>query len=147
MAATVEKYNTTAAILLAVGTTANLKVMLVSSAYAFDAAHAALADVSAHEIVGTGYTAGGSAVAGLAASVIDGVDPDGAKLDADDVVFSNLTATFRRAIVYVDATVGGVVQPLLLSYLLDDTPADVALTGTNYKLTIDEEGLIKAAWL
>ena len=144
---TAEKYNAAAAVIMAVGTTAGLKVMLVDSGYTFNVAHSALADVSANEITGSGYTAGGAAVANLATSVIDGVDPDGAMFDADDVVWSNLTATFRRAILYVDATVGGVVKPVLLSYLLDDTPADVAVTGTDYKLTINADGLFKAAWV
>lgn len=147
MATVAEVYNSTAATLLAAGITAPFKVMLVDSGYSFDAAHSVLADVSAHEISAAGYTAGGAAVANVTAGVVDGVDPDGAMIDVDDVVWSNLTATFRRAILYVDATVGGVVKPLLLSYLINDTPADEAVTGTDYKLAVNAAGLIKSVWL
>ena len=147
MATTVEIYNSTAAAVMASGTTANFKIILVDNTYTFNAAHSALADVSASEITGTGYTTGGALLSNLAASVIDGVDPDGAMIDADDVVWNNLTATFRRAILYVDATIGGVVKPVLLSYLLDDTPNDITVTNTDYKLTINAQGLVKSSWV
>jgi len=102
-----------------------LKLAMVSSGYTFSAAHDEFADASAYEISGTGYTAGGATVANVT------VNADGS-IDADDVAWTAATLTFRRAILYVLGTVGGKVNPVLFSYLYDDTPADKSVTGSTF---------------
>lgn len=108
--------------------TDTLKLALLSSAYVFDAEHTAFAQASAAEITGTGYTAGGFALSGLARSRTAGV----ALLSADTLTLTGLTATFRSGVVYADATRGGVVKPLIKYLLFDASPADIVLTGTAY---------------
>ncbi len=57
-------------------------------------------DVSANEVSGTGYTAGGEVVSNIAATVDD--TNDRAYLDGDNVVWSNATITYRYAYLYED---------------------------------------------
>ena len=78
-------------------------------------------DVSANEIVGVGYSAGGQQLNGVALNV----QADETKLTADPVEWLNSTIVARWAILYQDATINGVVKPLIAAILLDDTPADV----------------------
>lgn len=139
MAVQIEIYNHTAqrlvdgSIALAGDT---LKVALVDSGYVFDPTDASYADISGDELdTGDGYTAGGAALTGKAVTQSGGV----MKFDADDITWSNLTAIFRRAILYV---ADGVNNYLLWSYLLDDAPADTTVTNTDYTLIVNAAGLL-----
>ncbi len=66
-----------------------LKLALVDSNYVFDQTDTLFSDASGDEISGTGYTAGGETVAGLA------IAADGS-IDGDDVPWAAATITFRR---------------------------------------------------
>lgn len=116
--------------------TDTLKLMLVSSAYAPDAEHTQIAQVASHEVAGTNYTAGGKALSGVATSR-SGAN---AKLDADDLTFANLTATFRYGVLYADVTRGGLTGPLIGCFALDS--ADVAVVARDYPVVWDAAGII-----
>lgn len=77
-----------------------IKVMLLDGSHAFTAAHNVIGDVSDNEISGTGYTAGGAALAGKA--VTQGAST---KWDAADVEWTSATFTAYHAVIY-DDTVG-----------------------------------------
>ena len=86
--------------------TATVKAMLVDNTYTLDIdAHSQKDEIDtlAVEISGTGYTAGGMA---LANKVITRDDVnDWSKFDADDVIWSASTLTARGAIIYLDTGV------------------------------------------
>ncbi len=113
---------------------AEIRIRLVTSAYTFNAAHTQWdngandsTDPSFNEATtGNGYTTGG----------IQLVNPviTNSTIDYDDVVWSNLTKTFRYAIAVAVGTYGGVVNPVLFCFLPDSTPADVISTGSNYTI-------------
>jgi hypothetical protein len=113
-----------------------LKLALVTSAYTPDLdAHTVWGDVSTHEVAdGDGYATGGATLASktLTRSTWK------TTFDAADVTFSALTKTFRYGVIYKVGTVtdpqGGtdIVNPLYAYVLFDDTPADIAVSGTDY---------------
>lgn len=86
------------------------------------------ADVSAHEVTGTGYAAGGQQLTSVALDV----SADETILTADLVEWSSSTITARWAVLYQDATINGVVKPLLACVLLDDTPTDVSSNDSTF---------------
>ena len=102
---------------------ATVRCGLLSTGYVFDAAHEAWADVSAREIAGTGYAAGGLALSGKAVLAASG----GAALVADAVVWPALTAdALAHAVLYVSGTVGAIVDPLLACTTFSAFGLDVA---------------------
>jgi len=143
MSVSVEKYNHTAKLVALGAMVGPLKVMLVSSAYTMDPTHELLSSISAHEISGTGYTAGGADITG---EVLSG-SATGFVADADDIVWPSLTATFRRAIIYYSGTLDAKLNPPLLSYLLNNPPADIAVVGTDYTLVVNTAGLVTGTYL
>jgi len=74
-----------------------INVALLDNTYSPNKDHNVWADVSAKEISGTGYTAGGAALANQAVTQDDANDK--AKWDADDQTWSNATITARYAII------------------------------------------------
>lgn len=118
--------------------TDTIKLMLVSSAYTPDAEHDELADVSAAEITGTGYTAGGHTLAGVTAARSGTL----ATLDATDLTLSGLTATFRRGILYAAVTRNGKTNPIIGHVLFDSTPADVIVAGIDYTVVWSSSGVL-----
>ena len=139
MAVTATPYNHLMLCLLRgtiVPATDTLKLMLVSSAYTPDAEHTQIAQVSGHEIAGTNYTAGGQALSGVTTSRSGA----SAKLDADDLTFAALTATFRYGVLYADVTRGGLTGPLIGCFALDS--ADVVVSGQNYPMIWDAAGVL-----
>ena len=141
MATTITLYNAVAAHLLT-GTvdpdTDTLKIALLSSAYSFDAAHTEFAEVSANEIAGTGYTAGGQILSNVAVSQAG----DLATLDCDDIVWPSASITARWAVIYAEVVRNSVTNPLIAAILLDDTPADVSSTNSDFTLQISASGLL-----
>jgi hypothetical protein len=111
------------------------KVALVSSSYTFDSTDTQWADMSANEISGTGYTAGGETLTSVTVSAA-GV------FDAADTVWSTATITMRRAILYASGTFGSLTNPVMISYLLDDTPADVVVSAADFTLVWNASGII-----
>ncbi|PLX93464.1 MAG: hypothetical protein C0621_07465 [Desulfuromonas sp.] len=63
-------------------------------------------------------------------------------LDAANLVWAAATITARRAIIYRDATVGGIESPLLFSVLLDDTPGDVSSVNSDFTLAWSTAGIL-----
>lgn len=115
-----------------------IKVMLCSATYVPDQdTHQTKADVTG-EVTGTGYTAGGAALANKTITY----DPatNTTVLDADDVVWSNATITARYAVIYDD---GGATdaEKLLLGYV--DFGQDVSSTNGDFKITWDAGGIFR----
>lgn len=127
-----------------------LKLMLVTSAYAPNAAHDVLADVQASpdpEVVAVaspsnGYVAGGETLANCAVTHTD--SPSQAVFDADDVTWTALTATFRYGILYAEKSVGSpaIVNPLIGYITFDDTPADIVISGVDFVTQWSADGIL-----
>jgi len=123
-----------------------IKLALVTSSYTPDLDNDTVwADVSANEVAnGDGYATGGATLANktLARSTWK------TTFDADDVVWSALTKTFRYGVLYIDGTKsdpqGGpnIVNPLLAYILFDDTPADISVSGVDYTVQWSTLGVI-----
>ena len=92
-------------------------------AYSPPSAHAIFADVSAHEIVAAGYTAGGAALTGAAVTVAG----RSATFSADSVSWAAILCTVRYAVLYKEGTANGVVNPLIAYLLLDNLNIDVVV--------------------
>ena len=110
--------------------TASWRVALVSSGYVFDATDRVWADVSAHEITGTGYTAGGRE---LGAPTV-ATDATGATWTAAPTTWPGATFTARWAVLYAVGTFGGDTNPLALAVLLDETPGDISVADTTFSI-------------
>jgi hypothetical protein len=116
-----------------------IKVALVSSSYTPNQdTHDYWDDVVANEISGTGYTAGGQALASKtitydsASNVIT--------LDAADTVWSNATVTARYAVIYDDAGATN-SQKVLIGYL--DFGSDQSSTNAAFTITWDATGIAR----
>jgi hypothetical protein len=79
--------------------TDTVKVALLGSGYTPSLAHDYFNDVSAQEITGTGYTAGGATLASKTVTFTSGTGIT--VFDAADTVWSSSTLTARYAVVYV----------------------------------------------
>lgn len=77
-----------------------LKCALLSNTYTPDKDHDVWADVSAHEVSGTGYVADGATLGSQAVAQNDTTDKG--TFDADDVLWSSSTITARYAVIYDD---------------------------------------------
>lgn len=116
----------------------DIKVALVSSAYTPSLDHTQWADVSANEITGTGYTAGGQTLAGKTVATASDVTT----FDATDVTWTGLTATMRYAVLYAAVTRDSLTNPLIGYVLLDNTPANVVVSGIDWTLTWSASGVL-----
>jgi len=92
--------------------TDTIKVALLTSAYTPDAAtHDFFDDVSANEVAGDGYTAGGATIANIAVVEVAGVTT----VNGDDVTFLQEALGFtdaRYAVIYKDSGVAA-TSPLM----------------------------------
>lgn len=107
----------------------SFKVALFTSSYSpAVATDAEMADISANEVSGTGYTTGGAALNNVTTT------PSGATttVDADDVQWSGASFTAKYAVIY-DDTVSG--DPLI-AYLDLDTSAAAGVTVSTGTLEI-----------
>jgi hypothetical protein len=116
-----------------------IKCALVTSAYTPNYAvngHAVWADVSANEIAaGNGYTAGGATVGSPVATAITG----GYKLASSSASWTasgGSIPAWRRAVFYYSGSLGGLTNPLIGSFLGDDTPADVPAMASGISLIL-----------
>ena len=114
------------------------KMALVTSSYTYSAAHTQWSDASANEISGTGYTTGGETITSLAATQTGGAF----KWDFDNVLWSTATLTCRRGILRLTGSHGGLTDPLAMSILFNDAPADVSVTATDFQVNIHADGAI-----
>ena len=108
-----------------------LKLALVQSAYTPSAAHTIFGDITNELTTANGYTAGGKSLTNVTWTRSGGT----VVLDADNVAWANLgdpaSVTFRYGVLYVNATRGGIVNPLIAWILFNDTPADVVVAAVN----------------
>lgn len=115
-----------------------IKCMMLTSGYTLNAAHSILADVSANEVAaGNGYTTGGVTLANKSVTLAGVV----AKYTADPATWGTLTKTYRFLALYSEKTVNGVVNPLIALILVDNTPADIVITGADYSVQWNANGI------
>lgn len=115
-----------------------IKVALLSSSYTPNQdTHDYWDDVSANEVTGTGYTAGGATLANKAASYDAGTNV--VKLDADDVTWSSSTITARYAVIYDDTPATSATKPLI-GYV--DFVTDQSSNNGNFTITWDSDGIV-----
>lgn len=88
-----------------------------------------------NELVDASYTAGGYALAGVTFTQSNLI----VKLDATDHTFSNLSGTFRYAVIY-DKTTGVPATEPLICYI-DLTGANVTVAAQDYKLVWNASGI------
>ena len=120
-------------------TSDTIKVALVGSAYSPNQdTHDYLDDVIANEVTGTGYTAGGQALASktLTYDAANNVTV----LDAADVTWASSTITARYAVIYDDAGATNSQKPLL-GYV--DFGSDQSSTSGNFTITWDATGIFR----
>ena len=114
-----------------------IKVALLSSAYTPNQdTHEFWSDVSANEVTGTGYTAGGQAL-GTKTATYDAAT-NTIKLDAADVTWAASTITARYAVVYKDT--GVATTSPLVAYV--DFVTDQSSNSGDFTLTWDANGIV-----
>lgn len=114
-----------------------INVMLVTSSYVPDQdLHTKRSDIT-NEVTGTGYTAGGTALATKVVSV-DNVDNEGV-FDADDVSWPSSTITARGAVLYKSR--GGVATADELLCYFDFTTDQISSNG-NFNVAWNAEGIL-----
>ena len=119
----------------------DIKVALLTSSYTPNIdTDIFWSDVSANEITGANYTAGGELI-GSPAVTQDNTDNEGV-FDGADVVWTNAvgTITARYAVLYKDTGVAG-TSPLI-EYI--DFLADKTSENENFTITWAAEGIINA---
>jgi len=115
----------------------SIKVALLNDTYVPDQdTQEFFSDVVASEITGTGYTAGGMALANKSLTY-DGAT-NTTKLDADDVVWANATLSARYAVFY-DAQSGVNSTNPLIAYF--DFGENLTSTNYDFKVTLATTGL------
>lgn len=117
--------------------TDTLKLALLTSGYTANAdTHDNFDDVSASEVSGTGYTAGGQALTNKAVTV-DTADDEGV-FDADDVTWANSTITARYAVLYKDTGTPS-TSKLIALY---DFGSDKISSAGNFTFQANAEGYV-----
>ena len=97
-----------------------LKVALLDNSHAFDATDTVWSDISANEISGTGYTAGGATLASQAVAVASNT----AAFDAADTSWTTATITAYHAVIYDTTNTNSLICSI------DFGGAQTATTGT-----------------
>lgn len=108
-------------------------VALLTSTYSFSASHNVYGDLTNELTTTGGYTAGGQALAGQTFVQSSTVS----NFDANDLVWTASgggIAAFRYAAIYINATLNGVVKPLI--GVIDNNGSDVPATTAPNTLTI-----------
>lgn len=117
-----------------------IKVMLLSAAYTPNQdSHDYLDDVVASEVTGTGYTAGGAALASKTATYDAATNT--VKFDAADVTWAGSTITARYAVVYDDAGATN-AQKALIAYF--DFGTDKASSAGDFVVRFSADGVFTA---
>lgn len=116
--------------------TDTIKVALVTSSYSPNQdTHEFFSSVT-NEVVGTGYSAGGAALANKAVTE-DTTDDEGV-FDADDTSWAGSTITARAAVLYKDT--GNAATSPLIAYV--DFGADKSTTSGTFLITWNAEGIL-----
>jgi hypothetical protein len=117
--------------------TDTIKVMLVTSTYTPDQdAHTKRSDIT-NEVTGTGYSAGGEALANKAVTV-DNTDNEGV-FDADDLTWASSTITARGAVLYKSRG-GASSADELIKYV--DFTSDKSSSAGNFTIQWHAEGIL-----
>lgn len=116
-------------------TSNEVKLALVTSSYTFDESNTLWSQVSTNEVAtGSGYTTGGI--------IITGKTANNTLLDADDVVFTALTKTFRGGVLYFNGTIDTLVNPLISYMLFNTTPSDTTVDGVDFHILWNAGGIL-----
>src|SRR6478735_3915446 len=117
-----------------------IKVALLTSAYTPNQdTHDYLDDVISNEVTGTGYTAGGQALASK--TVTYDASTNTLKLDAADVTWSGSTVTARYAVVYDDSGATNASKALIAYY---DFTTDRASSNGDFIVRWGTDGVFTA---
>ena len=117
--------------------TDTIKVMLLDSNHSNNAdTQEFIDDVSANEVSGTGYTAGGATLANKAVTQ-DNTDDEGV-FDADDVSWAASSITARYAVIYKD-TGTPATSPIIA---IIDFGEDKVSTSGAFTINWDAEGIL-----
>ncbi|MDY0278097.1 MAG: hypothetical protein RBQ97_08430 [Acholeplasma sp.] len=108
-----------------------IKVMLLNNIHAFDGADNVLADISANEISGAGYIAGGKILAGKA--VTQGAVT---KWDATDVIWTDASISAYHAAFYDDTLTN---KDLIASI---DFGGEISVADGTFEMQWDVQGII-----
>lgn len=120
--------------------TDDLKVMLLTSSHTQNRdTQEFIDDVSANEVSGAGYTAGGAEVTGASVTVNNTTDKG--VFDADDVTWADATITARYAALYVDTT-DPETSPIVQIF---DLGSDKSSTAGDFSLQWSANGILTAA--
>lgn len=111
-----------------------IKVMLLDNSHSFTATNNVIGDVSANEISGTGYTAGGKALSGKAVT-----QAATTKWDATDIEWTTATFTAYHAAIYDDTHA---TDDLIASF---DFGGAQAVAGATFKIQWHADGIITLA--
>lgn len=117
--------------------TDTINVMLVTSSYTPDQDNHDKRDDVTDEVSGTGYSAGGAALAGKSVAV-DNTDNEGV-FDANDLTWASSTITARGAVLY-KARGGASSADELICYF--DFTSDQTSTNGNFTLQWNAEGIL-----
>ena len=116
-----------------------IKVALLTSSYTPNQdTHDYFDDVSANEVSGTGYTAGGQTL-GSKTVTYDSAN-NVIVLDAADVTWASSTITARYAVVYDDSGATAATKALI-GYV--DFSSDQSSTNGNFTITWDATGIVR----
>jgi hypothetical protein len=100
-------------------------------------------DVSGNEVAsGDGYTTGGASLGSKAVTKASS-DPIATQWDAADTSWTLLTKTMRTAWLYVDGSTPGTDDYAISYILLDDTPANVSVSGVDFTLQWNADGILE----
>jgi len=117
--------------------TDTIKVMLLDDNHSQNQdAHEFIDDVSANEVSGSGYSAGGGTLANKSVTQ-DNTDNEGV-FDADDLTWSSSTITARYAAIYKDTGTPG-TSPIVC---IIDFGSDKSSSGGNFTLQWASEGIL-----
>lgn len=117
-----------------------IKCALLGSGYTPDIdSHAVWSDVSAYEVSGTGYTAGGQTLANRLIT-LDTVN-DEVRCDSDDPQWASSTITARYAVVYQDTGTPSTSRLIALM----NFGQDYASSNGTFKITVASGGWLKIA--
>lgn len=111
--------------------TNTIKVALLDSGYVPAQTHDYFNDVSAHEIAGTGYTAGGATLASKTVTYTSGTGVT--VFDAADTAWTSSSLTARFAVVYVSTGTGS--TSALIGFV--DFGADKVSTSGSFTIAWD----------
>lgn len=117
-----------------------IKATLHTSSYTFSASHSVYADLTNELSTANGYTNTGLSLT----SIVWDHSGATANLDADDAIWtaSGGSIVARRAVLRIVGTFNSQIDPLILSVLMDSTPADVTATdGSTIELRWNAAGI------